>query len=142
MLIVEDNPDHWNLMKKAAEHCLAEVETVHAHSEQEALRFLQDGSLQEWELPKLILLDLYLPKRENGWQLLQQIKSMPAPFNQIPVVVLSFSNSPEDIRQVYQYGGASYLIKPTAFQDWLIYFQRLRSYWWETVTLPQMRFYL
>ena len=91
-------------------------------------------------MPKLIILDLYLPKRADGLELLRQIKALPSPCNQLPVVMLSSSSDRTDISQSYQYGGSSYLVKPTDFEAWLTYFQELRTYWWETVTLPPLQF--
>ena len=62
---------------------------------------------------------------------------MPSVLSKIPVVLLSHSNARSDIAEAYQRGCSSYLVKPSQFSDWLSYFQTLRSYWWETATLPQ-----
>ncbi|SFE21228.1 response regulator [Spirosoma endophyticum] len=140
ILVIEDNEDHWILIENAMYHCLSEVTTVWAKTPDQAMDFLNDWSIQEWEMPKLILLDLYMPAREHGWFLLKQIKAMPAPCSQIPIVVLSASDHPADIADAYQRGGSSYMVKPTTIAEWLAYFQELRNYWWETVTLPPMRF--
>ena len=140
VLIVEDNDDHWTLMKNAMQQCLPEVTPVRVDTPAQALALLNDWSTQEWEIPKLIFQDLYLPDRTDGWYLLQQIKNMPFPCNQIPVVILSSSNDRTDIEEAYQRGSSSYLIKPSTFAGWLAYFQEVRSYWWETVTLPPVRF--
>ena len=140
VLVIEDNEDHWTLIKNAMQHCLPEVTAVWAQTSNQAMGFLNDWSIQEWELPKLILQDLYLPTRQDGWELLEQIKAMPAPCSQIPIIMLSASDMPADISDAYQRGIASYMIKPTDFTGWFTYFQELRSYWWETVTLPPMRF--
>jgi CheY-like chemotaxis protein len=140
ILVIEDNEDHWTLIKNAMQHCLPEVTPVWAQTLDQAMELLNDWSIQEWELPKLILLDLYMPAREDGWHLLKQIKTMPALCSQIPIVMLSASDDPEDITDAYQHGSSSYMVKPTDFAGWLTYFQELRNYWWETVTLPPMRF--
>ncbi|GAB4041782.1 response regulator [Spirosoma jeollabukense] len=140
ILVIEDNEDHWMLVKNAMQHCLSEVTTVWAQTPDQAMDLLNDWSIQEWEIPKLILLDLYMPAREDGWHLLKQIKAMPGPCSQIPIVVLSASDHPADIADAYQRGGSSYMVKPTTIAEWLTYFQELRNYWWETVTLPPMRF--
>lgn len=137
VLIIDDNLDHVALMKQLMEHCLPEVQPVTVRNQEEALAYLSNCAHQEWKLPKLILLDLYLPQREDGWRILKQIKEMAAPINFIPVVLLSNSNSKEDIGEAYDRGGASYIVKPLTSADWLTHFQQLRSYWWETVSLPQ-----
>lgn len=140
VLVIEDNEDHWSLMNRAMQQCLSEVTPILATTTIDALDIVQKYSIQEWELPKLILLDLYLPTRADGWEFLQQIKSLPPPCNQIPVVVLSASNDPADISESYQHGGSSYIVKPTDFSGWITYFNELRIYWWETVTLPPTNF--
>lgn len=137
LLIIEDNPDHGVVIKSAVRRSLPEVKYVLATTESEALTYLNECSQEEWELPKLILLDLYLPNRQNGWRLLEQIKSMSSAMSKIPVVLLSNSNERSDIAEAYRRGCSSYLVKPSQFSDWLSYFQTLRSYWWETATLPQ-----
>lgn len=136
LLIIEDNPDHGVIISNAVCHCLPEVKFVVAKTEEEALAFLNQCLLEEWNLPKLILLDLYLPDRETGWRLLEQIKKMPAALHKVPVVLLSHSTNRSDITEAYERGCSSYLVKPGAFNDWLSYFRTLRTYWWETVTLP------
>ena len=140
ILVIEDNEDHWILIKNAIQHCLPEVTPTWAQTSDQAMDLLNDWSIQEWELPKLILQDLYMPSREDGWHLLKQIRGLPAPGSQIPIIMLSASDHPADITDAYQRGSSSYMVKPTDFTGWLTYFQELRNYWWETVTLPPMRF--
>ena len=140
VLIIEDNLDHWVLMKKALQHCLPEVTHIRVDTPDQALELLNEWRHQEWEIPKLIILDLYLPDRMDGWKLLQQIKAMPASCSQIPVVMLSSSDVRNDISEAYDRGAASYLVKPTDLMGWIAFFQELRTYWWETVTLPPLQF--
>lgn len=138
LLIIEDNPDQGQLMKDSIGQCLPEVKIALVSSEAEALSFLDQCRTEEWNYPKLILLDLYLPERQDGWRMLEQIKAMPAAMGKIPVVLLSQSSSQHDIAEAYQRGCSSYVVKPRLQADWLRYFQSLRTYWWETVTLPKI----
>lgn len=140
VLIVDDNPDQWLLIQKAMETSLPEINLYWAQTPQQALDLLNDWCIQEWDMPKLILLDLYLPQQQDGWQLLDQIKAMPSPCRQIPVVMLSSSSNPADVAESYRRGSSSYMVKPTKHDEWLTYFQELRAYWWETVTLPPVYF--
>lgn len=140
LLIIEDNPDHSALIKYAINVSLPEVEPIMVTSEEEAFSYLEDCIEQEWKFPRLILLDLYMPRREDGWQILKRIKTLPAPGNQIPVIMFSHSDKGDDIREAYDRGGSSYLVKPLKNGEWLAKFQSLRHYWWETVTLPKMGF--
>ncbi|WP_338869955.1 response regulator [Spirosoma sp. SC4-14] len=140
VLIIDDNPDQWVLIEKAMQRSLPEINLHWAKSPEQTLSLLNEWSIQEWDMPKLILLDLYLPERQDGWQLLDQIKGMSSPCRQIPVVMLSNSNNPADIAESYRRGSSSYMVKPVKNDEWLKYFQELRSYWWETVTLPPIYF--
>jgi len=142
LLIIEDNLDHGLIMIDSMSQCLPEVKPILVSTEEEALTYLNRCSTEEWALPKLILLDLYLPNRQNGWRLLEQIKAMPAAMSKIPVVLLSQSTEKNDIHEAYQRGCSSYLVKPRLSTDWLQQFQSLRTYWWETVTLPKMGYSL
>lgn len=137
LLIIEDNADHAVVIQRAIGQCLPEVKPILITNEDEALAYLNQCSVEVWDLPKLILLDLYLPDRQTGWHLLERIKAMPAALSKVPVVLLSYSNHPSDIAEAYQRGCSSYIVKPNLFTDWLHCFQTLRTYWWETATLPK-----
>ena len=136
VLVIEDNDDHWLFIKQAIQQSLSEVTPVRVATSEQALALLNEWHHQEWEVPKLILLDLYLPDSKDGWALLEQIKRLPSPLNQVRIVMLSSSESTADILKAYQMGIASYTVKPMNFPDWVTYFQELRAYWWETVSLP------
>lgn len=137
LLIIEDNPDHSTIIIKAVAETLPEVKAVLVENEVKAMTYFKQCRLEEWELPKLILLDLYLPDAETGWRLLDFIKSDSSALNKIPVVLLTNSINKNDITEAYERGCSSYLIKPIQYTDWQSYFQTLRSYWWETATLPK-----
>lgn len=137
LLVIEDNPDHVAIINRAIEQCLPEVKLVLATTEEEALNYLNHCQQEEWDIPKLILLDLYLPNRETGWRLLATIKAMAGALSKVPIVLLSSSDSRHDIAEAYDRGCSSYLVKPGGFDSWLDHFKTLRTYWWETVTLPK-----
>ena len=139
VLVVEDNRDQQVLIKYALQQCFKKVNPICVDSAEQALAYLNDCIEHHEDLPKLVLLDLYLPEAEQGWHLLQQIKSYPVRHN-IPVVVLSVSNADEDIQRSYQLGANSYIAKPLEYEQWLKHFNALRLYWWETVTLPRQSY--
>jgi len=137
LLAIDDNPDHGTIIKRVMKQCLAEVDSTVVTNEQQALTYLNDCQFEEWNWPKLIILDLYLPDRQNGWQLLEKIKALPNGMSKIPVILLSHSSDRADITEAYQRGCSSYLTKPCRVEQWIEYFQMVRTYWWETVTLPK-----
>ncbi len=136
ILIIDNDADQLATMKRFMQVCLPEVEPIQASNEEETITYLNDCAHDEWKLPKLILLNVLMPRREEGWQILDHIKKLPAPANQIPVVTLSSSDEADDIREAYDRGSSSYLVKPSSDDEWLAHFQMLRAYWLETVTLP------
>jgi DNA-binding response OmpR family regulator len=139
LLVIEDNDDHWHLIQLAMSRTLPEVKAIRSASADEATAYLNNCFLNGHDLPKLILLDLYLPDREAGWGLLKQLKHSSSAFKQLPIVILSYSNNREDITESYFYGSTSYITKPTDVGEWQSYIETLRIYWWETVTLPNDR---
>lgn len=136
---VEDNDDHWTLIQRAIQQVMPEADTIRASSQQEASAYLDDWAVQEWDMPNLVLLDLYIPERTGGLQLLEQVRAMPVPCKWVPVIVFSSSTVQDDILDLYEKGCSSYIVKPLDYGDWLLYFQHLRTYWWGTSTLPPTR---
>ena len=119
ILLVEDSEKDIELTLHAlrAENLGNQIHV--ARDGEEALQFLaaQENELAAGRgiLPKLILLDLKLPK-VDGLQVLRQIKSNPIT-QFIPVVVLTSSKEDEDMVRSYQSGVNSYLQKPVKFEQ-------------------------
>ncbi|GAB3928457.1 response regulator [Larkinella terrae] len=140
LLVIEDNEDQWRLIEKALRECHIQLETIWVPTGQQALAYLEDCLLVGLGLPLLILLDLYLPERADGWAVLEKIRSQKTPIDCLPVVVLSASGHPEDVASSYDRGITSYVVKPTDFRDWITTFQAMKEYWLETVALPDLHY--
>ncbi len=84
--------------------------------------------------PGLILLDLNLPKLD-GREALAEIKKDPE-LRRIPVVVLTISNSEEDIYRTYDLGAAGYVAKPVTFESLVEVVRAMGNYWFEIVSTP------
>ncbi|WP_018622227.1 response regulator [Spirosoma luteum] len=136
ILLIEDNPDHQRLIRSVLQSCMPGVELLTAATVEEALSYLNECMNVRPPLPRLILLDMYLPGREEGYALLQQVKEPTSPFRLIPLTLLSQSGNPDDIQTAYQLGANSYIVKPVDYLQWLAYFESLQQYWLQTVTLP------
>lgn len=139
LLVVEDNVDHWKLIQRGLQQVLPEVNLLWAATPAEAMEYLETCVNQKHELPRLLLLDLYLPDREDGFQLLKSIKTAGPALKRVPIVVLSNSHHVDDITEVYELGGSSYFVKPTQPSEWQTYFRAIFDYWGLTATLPTMR---
>ncbi len=79
--------------------------------------------------PDLILLDLNMPKKD-GREALKEIKTNPH-FRHIPVVVLTTSTAPADIRGSYDIGANTYITKPVTFEGLVAAVQSIKTYWTE-----------
>ncbi len=91
----------------------------------EALEFLFGNGVRN--LPKLILLDLKLPK-VNGIEVLNRIKGDDRT-KMIPVVVLTSSREDSDLVTCYQLGVNSYIVKPVDFAQFTESIRQLGLYW-------------
>jgi CheY-like chemotaxis protein len=102
-----------------------------ARDGEEALAILaidQAGSsVHEFTAPKLILLDLKLPK-VDGHEVLLRVKGNPAT-KVIPVVILTSSREDEDISKCYLVGANSYIQKPVNFEVFRKVVNDLGLYW-------------
>lgn len=131
ILMVEDNPDDAELALRAFEkHKLANQ--VHwVKDGVKALDFIfarnQYSGRVNNDRPKLILLDLKLPK-VDGLEVLRQIKSNEAT-KMIPVVVLTSSDEEEDMIESYNLGVNSYITKPVGFEKFVETVSKLGLYW-------------
>jgi two-component system, response regulator len=119
ILFIEDNPHEAELtIRSLKQHNLAN-KLKHIDDGEEALEFIfskgkyiDNHGLQQ---PKLILLDLKLPK-VDGLEILRQVKADETTRN-IPVVVLTSSKEERDIIESYKLGANSYIVKPVSFDS-------------------------
>jgi CheY-like chemotaxis protein len=87
-----------------------------------------------WHFPDLILLDLNMP-RLDGREALTLIRSDPD-LQQVPVVILTTSQSRGDILLCYRLGANSFISKPVTFEGLVEVMKTLCEYWFEIVSLP------
>jgi CheY-like chemotaxis protein len=131
ILLVEDNPTDLELaLRVFRKHELANRIEV-ARDGAEALDFLFGegahvgrGGLQ---IPKVILLDLKLPKI-GGLEVLRRIKGDPRT-RTIPIVVLTSSQEEKDLVESYALGVNSYIVKPVDFDQFSDCLKQIGIYW-------------
>ncbi|MBD2753399.1 response regulator [Spirosoma validum] len=136
ILVIEDNDDQWFLIRLALQQRFPEVEAVWMSDKAQVMTYLEECVQNLRELPRLILLDLYLPYRQYGWDLLESLKTHHV-YREMPVILLSQSSDAEDISESYALRGNSYIVKPCAYEKWLACISSIRQYWWDAVTLPK-----
>ena len=128
ILLVEDNPDDLELtLHTLRRENLANKIHV-ARDGEEALEFLFCNVERSGERPpKLILLDLKLPK-VDGMEVLKRIKADERT-RTIPVVILTSSNEERDLLKGYGLGANSYIQKPVDFEQFGDAIRQIGMFW-------------
>ena len=140
VMLVEDNPDHAELvMRTMADHRVAN-KIVHFTDGQSALDYLfRQGEYADPEKgprPHVILLDLRLP-RVDGLEVLKAIKESEE-LRIIPVVVLTTSEAEKDVARAYGCHANSYLVKPVGYAEFSQLMKDLGFYWLGWNMHPQL----
>lgn len=125
ILLVEDNPDHVLLAKRALKTAKVDAEMIVMSDGEQALAYLKGKTVST--LPHVVLLDLGLPGI-GGLEVLQQIRNDPLT-HELPVVILSTSDEASDKQQGYTIGANSYILKPVEFKRFVFVVERLAEYW-------------
>jgi CheY-like chemotaxis protein len=131
ILLVEDNPLDAELTVTALEKYKLKNRIIHVKDGEEALDYIfgkgQFKDRNVAELPKVILLDLKLPK-VDGMEVLKIIKNDDKT-KYIPVVVLTSSAEEKDIIDSYKLGVNSYIVKPVDFEKFSRSVAEMGYYW-------------
>ncbi len=132
ILLVEDNISDAELtIRELKKHHMAN-NLVHVKDGEEALEFIfgtgrYAGQRDNFLLPKVVLLDIQMPK-VNGMEVLQQLKQNPLT-QSMPVVILTSSKESPDIKRCYELGANSYIVKPVNFERFAEAIRNLGFYW-------------
>jgi CheY-like chemotaxis protein len=131
IMVVEDNPNDAMLtIRSLKQHNLAN-NLVHVTDGQAAIDYLfAKGAYSErnpLNLPKVVLLDLKLPKL-NGLEVLSLIRGDPRT-QILPVVILTSSQEESDLIESYKLGANSYIVKPVEFENFSKAIVDVGLYW-------------
>ena len=131
VILVEDNPNDAELTMRALRKAVARERLAHVDDGVKAidLVFGPEGLLArpKVRLPRMILLDLKLPKLD-GLEVLRRLRGDERT-RQIPVVVLTSSKEERDIEESYRLGVNSYLVKPVGFAEYVNSVEAAANYW-------------
>lgn len=136
ILLVEDNPYEAELAIRGLKKHNFANNLHHIDDGAEALDFIfgRGKYASHTETPKLILLDIKLP-RVDGIEILRQIKTNEKT-RSIPVVVLTSSKENQDVKACYELGVNSYIVKPVDFDSFAKAVAELGMYWMLLNTAP------
>jgi len=131
VLLVEDNDDDAELtIRELKRHHFAN-NIFHAKNGEEALKWLfcdcKSSSPPGQDLPKVILLDIHMPK-VDGLEVLEKMKA-DKQIKLVPVVMLTSSSLDPDIYKCYDLGASSYIVKPLNFERFSDAIRSLGFYW-------------
>lgn len=114
ILLAEDNPNDVLFIERALQRGNLPLTLHHVQNGEEAVSYLQGGApyvdRERYPRPNLVISNMKMP-RINGLQLLAWIRQQPE-LSDVPVVVLSSSGDPEEVKHCERLGACSYFIKP------------------------------
>jgi CheY-like chemotaxis protein len=136
LLLVEDDPGDVTMTREA----LSEAKVLHdlhvVDNGEAAIAFLrQDPPYTDAPRPDLIFLDLNLP-RMDGREVLALVKSDES-LRRIPLVVLTTSDSQDDIARSYDLHANAYVTKPVGLESFLTAVRQIDNFFLTVASLPE-----
>jgi len=134
ILLVEDNPGDVRLTKEVFKEGQIYT-TLHVVTDGiEALDFLyRRGDHTDAPCPDIILLDLDLPRKDGG-EILAEINDDPE-LSRIPVIIMTSSDTEEDVVRSYDFRANAYLTKPVDPEEFIDVVQSFQQFWLSVVRL-------
>jgi CheY-like chemotaxis protein len=141
VLLVEDDLNDIFLVKRAFRRAQIKNPLQVVTDGEEAINYLRGhgkyADRQAWPLPKLIVMDLKMP-RKTGFEVLEWVKGDGKPLRLIPIVIVSSSDNPADINRAYELGANAYMVKPVDFLAVEHLFQSITQYWGLECAKPEL----
>jgi CheY-like chemotaxis protein len=125
ILHVEDNPGDVYVVRRALRSYSTPSELHTIENGEAAITYLHECKSDLSTRPDLVLLDINLPLI-NGDEVLKWIRSEEN-LQDLPVIVLSSSNSSRDIEKMHRYGANAYVTKPDDIREFGKVFQAIDS---------------
>ena len=131
ILLAEDDELQVWMLRHAFTKARLEHQIVSVEDGEMAIQYLEAGFQMNhqtnYPLPKLILLDLKMPK-VDGFGVLKWMQSRPER-DLVPVVVLTCSTLPEDVRRAKDLGAREVLQKPNGLEELVTMVQTMNERW-------------
>ena len=135
VLVIENDPAAARLTVEAFREAGLTEGVVCVPDGEEALSYLyRRNRYADAPHPDLICLDLHLP-RKSGLQVLAELKEDKR-LKLIPVIVVSGSDNPAEVREAYELHASCYIRKPDDLDQFLRFISVCFEFWGTVVTLP------
>ena len=135
VLLVEDNEGDIEMTKIAFKKSGVASQLIVTHDGQEAVDYLyKRAGFTDAVTPDLVLVDLNMP-RMDGKEFLDVVKNDDA-LKAIPVIMLTSSQAPAEIRECYRRHANSYILKPSGLDKFIDLARQIHNYWQDLARLP------
>ena len=128
ILLVEDNDIDATMMKRSISRLRPDIDIVRAINGQDAIAIL------ETLCPRIIIMDIRMPLMD-GRETLVHLKGLEE-FQQIPIVMMTTSDNPDDIEFCYQHNANAYMAKGIDSKAIKTDITNLLNFWFETAKVP------
>jgi CheY-like chemotaxis protein len=139
ILLAKDNEDYAVLFRRALLAARVDATLGVVRDGQEAVDYLSGAApftdREKHPFPKLLLLDLKMP-RMDGFEVLSAVRQRLG-LTQLPVVVLTHSDNPADVKRAYELGATSYFRKPDSLEGLDEMIHVLHAYWLKFNHFPE-----
>ena len=130
ILVVEDSPDDAEILEDAVQGARLRNPVHFVEDGATAVAYLEGSGIyadrKKYPFPGLVILDINLPKL-NGLQVLERIRSSDRT-KHLPVVMLTVSNSDEDVLRSYELDTVVYIQKPVTADNLSAVVQSLEQF--------------
>jgi CheY-like chemotaxis protein len=125
ILLAEDDEGHAYLIQQNLLDAGLANKVVHVPDGQEAIDYIHCTGAYSSRQPSgpLLLLDINMP-RLDGVEVLRRLKADPKT-DEIPVIMLTTTDDPREVRRCYELGCSSYVTKPVAYDQFVEAVRRL-----------------
>ncbi len=135
IIVAEDDADDRFLMQSALDETGFKDQVTFVDNGVELIIYLESITDNKTSTlyPKLILLDLNMPKMD-GREVLKKIKSHEV-FKKIPVIVFSTTKNQIEVKRCYDLGANTYVVKPVSYDILVDTIRDICNYWFKIATL-------
>jgi CheY-like chemotaxis protein len=139
ILLAKDNEDYALLFNRALKAAGVDASLEIVRDGKEAVDYLTGAEpysdREKHPFPKLLLLDLKMP-RMDGFEVLSAVRQRLG-FTRLPVIVLTHSDNPADVKRAYELGATSYFRKPDSLEGLDEMIHVLHAYWLKFNHFPE-----